>query len=161
MESKSGPIKEVLDESGKIKSYYITISGNEFIFDDESLKYFMEKFDDGNCLVVDGFLAKRTEGKILYFHREFKFATNPGVGSANVVQHKNGIRKDNRDSNLPFIIQKLHMVLPKEANQLRVEKLKARNINRNNFTRKRDDDRIDRIREKVRKRLLKRRRPKK
>jgi hypothetical protein len=107
MYTKSGYANEVNDEYGELKYFTLYIDGYEFKFDKRTMAFFIEFFDEGACFSNDGYLAKRVGGKIVQFHRAYKFQ---GVENdlTIVVHHRNGETTDNRSTNLIFMNEQEH-----------------------------------------------------
>jgi len=144
-------VEEVKDTRGFFRYCKIYVGDSEFILDKKGIIFLKESFDNGNLIVDESYLARLNNGKIEYFHREFK-KLSEGVGIGCIVHHKNFKREDNRNCNLQIMSGEEHKLLHEEKTQAKFMKIQERYAKKGERIRKKYEERGERMRERYRKR---------
>jgi len=112
-------------DAEEMEDYVMEIEDQDFIFDKKGLDFFNDFFNEGSVFIHNGYLAKKIDEKVIYFHREFK-KTIKSIGYGFVVHHKNFKKEDNRTCNLRIMSKEEHDILHEKRKQKIQEKYEAR-----------------------------------
>jgi len=145
-------LERVENNQGNLRHYILNILGENFIFDERGLLFFKNKFDHHSICIHNEYLARNSEGKIEYFHREFKKYVLGGISSGYDVHHKNQKKNDNRNSNLQVMPEGEHRSGHDQKIQEKIDKAKEKYLARGERMQKKYEERGEKMRERYRKR---------
>jgi len=112
-------------------NYRIIIEGEEFVFDKDGVKFFLNEFvkEGFKVMVVDGYLVRKNIFHLEYypqfFHRLYKHHKKAFDKTLH-VHHRNGIKADNRNRNLIIKPKKEH----EDYHEKREEKISEKYLER-------------------------------